>query len=77
MAVTSHDDGNVSTAYWRNVGIDFRSFNTYETFSYPEEAPGTGLDALAANAVKVGQVTGPLLVWLLQANCLKQFSKPV
>jgi len=49
MAVTSHEDGEISTGYWRNVGIEFRSFNTYETFSYPEEAVGTGLDALAAN----------------------------
>ncbi len=49
MAVTSHEDGQTSTAYWRNVGIEFRSFNTYETFSYPDDDPGTGLDALSAN----------------------------
>jgi hypothetical protein len=31
------------------VGIEFRSFNIYETFSYPGDDPGTGLDALSAN----------------------------
>ncbi|NPU95992.1 MAG: hypothetical protein HPY51_02095 [Candidatus Omnitrophica bacterium] len=49
MAVTSHNDGQLTTAYWRNVGIEFRSFNIYETFSYPDESPGTSLSALAAN----------------------------
>ncbi len=49
MAVTSHEDGQISTGYWRNVGIEFRSFNIYETFSYPNEDAGTGLDALSAN----------------------------
>lgn len=49
MAVTSHQDGELATAFWRNVGIEFRSFNIYETFSYPNEAAGTGLNALTAN----------------------------
>lgn len=49
MAVTSHDDGKLSTAFWRNVGIEFRSFNIYETFSYPNDDAGTGLGALSAN----------------------------
>ncbi|MGI6455703.1 MAG: hypothetical protein ACOX5R_08765 [bacterium] len=49
MAVTSHQDGELATAFWRNVGIEFRSFNIYETFSYPDEEAGTGLDALIAN----------------------------
>ncbi|MGC9326891.1 MAG: hypothetical protein ACP5I1_04595 [Candidatus Hinthialibacter sp.] len=49
MAVTSHNDGEMTTAYWRNVGIEFRSFNIYETFSYPDDDAGTGLDALTAN----------------------------
>lgn len=49
MAVTSHNDGKLTTAFWRNVGIEFRSFNIYETFSYPDDNPGTGLGALTAN----------------------------
>ncbi len=49
MAVTSHDDGQISTGFWQNVGIEYRSFNIYETFSYPNEDAGTSLDALAAN----------------------------
>ncbi|MEW6236285.1 MAG: hypothetical protein AB1656_12940 [Candidatus Omnitrophota bacterium] len=49
MAVTSHSDGKLTTAYWRNVGIEFRSFNIYETFSYPDESEGAALGALAAN----------------------------
>jgi hypothetical protein len=48
MAVTSHQDGGISTAYWRNVGIEFRSFNIYETFSYPNDDAGTALTALSA-----------------------------
>jgi hypothetical protein len=49
MAVTSHNDGQLTTAYWQNVGIQFRSFNAYETFSYPADAAGTALGALSAN----------------------------
>ena len=41
MAVASHQDGELATAFWRNVGIEFRSFNIYETFSYPDEEAGT------------------------------------
>ncbi|MDP8242842.1 MAG: hypothetical protein P9L94_02090 [Candidatus Hinthialibacter antarcticus] len=47
MAVTSHEDGQIATGYFQNVGIAFRSFNTYETFSYLDESEGTGLDAIA------------------------------
>ncbi len=49
MAVTSHEDGQIATGFFQNVGIAFRSFNTFETFSYPAEEAGTALDALAAN----------------------------
>lgn len=52
MAVTSHNDGQLTTAFWQNVGILFRSFNTFETFSYPNDAAGTALGALSANAGK-------------------------
>lgn len=48
MAVTSHSDGQLSYAYWRNVGIEFRSFNTYEAFSYPNDDAGTALTGLSA-----------------------------
>jgi hypothetical protein len=34
------------------VGVQFRSFNAYETFSYPADEAGTGLDALSANGGK-------------------------
>lgn len=57
MAVTSHNDGSLTTAFFQNVGIQFRSFNTYETFSYPENDAGTALDDLAGGVNWAGPWT--------------------
>jgi hypothetical protein len=46
LAVTSHEDGGISTGAFTNVGVVPRSFNVYETFSYPFDTEGDALASL-------------------------------
>ncbi|MBZ0254511.1 hypothetical protein K8I31_00520, partial [bacterium] len=73
MAVTSHNDGSYATGYWQNVGIEFRSFNIYETFSYLDNSAGDSLELLAGGSGFSGDWTasGPLSPAVLDDTILE------